>query len=248
MSSASELPLLDTLIRKLEGIATLSADERQAIDSLRVNARVLGPGQDIVRDGDKPSRCCLLLRGWVCRYKLLNEGRRQILSLHIPGDISDLQSLFIPTMDHSLATLSVSEVAFISHEDLRDLIHRFPRIGATLWHDMMVDTAVLRETLVGMGRRSAIERIAHLFCELYLKLQAVGLAENYCYSFPIKQADLGDALGLSYVHVNRVLQELRSKRVVTLRHRTLVVEDWNELSRIAEFDATYLHLEKRADG
>ncbi|WP_366849543.1 Crp/Fnr family transcriptional regulator [Methylobacterium sp.] len=199
-----------------------------------------------MRDGDRPSQCCLLLSGWACRYKLLSEGRRQILSFHIPGDPPDLQSLHIQTMDHSLATLTEAKVAFISHESLRDLTARFPGIAAILWRDTLVDAAVFREWMVGMGRRSAFERIAHLFCELYLKLQAVGLAENYRCPLPVTQADLGDALGLSNVHVNRVLQEMRGKSLITLRSHTLVIEDWRELLRFAEFDPSYLRLKKRA--
>ncbi|MBX9933931.1 MAG: helix-turn-helix domain-containing protein, partial [Methylobacterium sp.] len=116
------------------------------------------------------------------------------------------------------------------------------------WRDTLVDAAVFREWMVGMGRRSAFEQIAHLFCELYLKLQAVGLAQSYRCSLPVTQADLGDALGLSNVHVNRVLQEMRGKSLITLRGHTLVIEAWDELLRFAEFDETYLHLEKRAAG
>ncbi|MBX9933264.1 MAG: Crp/Fnr family transcriptional regulator [Methylobacterium sp.] len=233
------------LIRKLESIATLSVEERQAIENLPAMVRMLRPRQDIVRDGDKPSQCCLLLSGWAYRYKLIGEGRRQILSFHIPGDMPDLQSLHIQTMDHSLATLTEAKVAFIPHDSLRDLILRFPGIGAVLWRDTLVDAAIFREWMVGIGRRSAFERISHLFCEMYLKLQAVGLAENYRCPLPFTQGDLGDALGLSNVHVNRVLQEMRGKSLITLRSQTLVIEAWNELRQVAEFDPTYLQLEKR---
>ncbi|WP_292511218.1 Crp/Fnr family transcriptional regulator [Methylobacterium sp.] len=239
---------MDALIRKLGSIATFSAEERQAIERLPVNVRMLHPRQDIVRDGSKPSQCCLLLSGWACRYKLLRDGRRQILSFHIPGDIPDLQSLQIPTMDHSVATLTEAKVAFISHESLRGLTECFPGIGEVLTRCVLLDAATFREWMVGMGRRDAFEAIAHLLCELYLKLQAVGLAENYRFSLPFTQTDLGDALGLSYVHVNRVLQEMRGKSLITLRCHILEITGWDELLRIAEFDATYLHLEQRAAG
>ena len=234
------------LIRKLESIATLSDEERQAIESLPVRTQVLDARQDIVRDGDTPSHCCLILDGWACRYKLLRGGKRQILSFHIAGDIPDLQTLHIHTMDHSLATIKPATVAFIPHESLRELAADFPSIAALLWRDTLIDGAIFRAWMTGMGRRSAFERIAHLFCEMYLKLQAVGLAgDNRC-PMPLTQADLADALGLTPVHVNRVLQDMRGSALIALRSQTLVIEAWDELLRAAEFDPMYLHLEERA--
>ena len=236
------------LIRKLESIATLSQEERHAIASLPVRIQALEARQDIVRDGDKPSHCCLILDGWASRYKLLSQGKRQILSFHIAGDIPDLQSLHVPTMDHSLATVTKATVAFIPHESLRELAACHPNIGALLWRDTLIDAGIFREWMTSIGRRSAFERIAHLFCEMYVKLQAVGLGGEYRCPMPITQIDLADALGLTSVHVNRVLQEMRGRTLVTLRSRTLVIEAWDELLRASEFDPTYLHLEKRAAG
>jgi CRP-like cAMP-binding protein len=230
------------LIRKLESIATLSDEERQAIKSLPVKIQTLNARQDIVRDGDKPSQCCLIVEGWACRYKLLGEGKRQILSFHIAGDIPDLHSLHIPIMDHGLATQKQATVAFIPHESLRDLTADFPGIAAIFWRDTLINAAIFQEWMIGMGRRSAYERVAHLFCELYLKLQAVGLAGDYRCPLPITQVDLADALGLTSVHVNRVLQDMRGQALITLRCRTLVLEAWDELLRVSEFDPTYLHL------
>lgn len=248
MSSAPDRHAMSMLIRKLESIATVSEAERQAIKSLPVRTQALNARQDIVRDGDKPSHCCLILDGWACRFKLLREGKRQILSFHIAGDIPDLQSLHIHTMDHSLATVTKATVAFIPHESLRDLAADFPSVGALLWRDTLIDAAIVREWMTGMGRRSAVERIAHLFCELYLKLQAVGLADDYRCPLPITQTDLADALGLTPVHVNRVLKEMRGSALIALRSSTLVIEAWEELLRVAEFDPAYLHLDKRAAG
>lgn len=236
------------LIRKLESIATLSDEERQAIESLPVRITALNARQDIVRDGDKPSYCCLVLDGWACRYKLLREGKRQIFSFHIPGDIPDLQSLHVPIMDHSLATVTKATVAFIPHESMRDLTARFPSIAAIFWRDTLIDAGIFREWMIGLGRRSSFQHVAHLFCELYLKLQAVGLAGNYRCPLPLTQADMADALGLTSVHVNRVLQDMRGKALITLRSNTLVIEAWDELLRVSEFDSTYLHLKKRAAG
>ncbi|MEE7448674.1 Crp/Fnr family transcriptional regulator [Methylobacterium radiotolerans] len=246
MPSASDQHGIDMLIRKLESIATLSYEERQAIRSLPIRIHVLGARQDIVRDGDQPAQCCLILSGWACRYKLLSQGKRQILSFHIPGDIPDLQSLQLPTMDHSVATMKQATVAFIPHECLRNLTVDFPNIGGLLWRDTLIDGAIYRAWMAGIGRRSAYERIAHLFCELYLKLQAVGLAESYRCPMPVTQMDLADALGLTPVHINRVLREMRGRTLITLRSSTLVIDAWDDLLRASEFDPAYQHLEKQA--
>ena len=245
MPSAPDQRATTQLIRKLESIATLTDAERQAIESLPVKIHHLAARQDIVRGGDRPSHCCLILDGWTCQYKLLSEGKRQIFSFHIAGDIPDLQSLYVPIMDHSLATLTNTTVAFIPHESMRELAAQHPNISALLWRDTLVDAAIFRAWMVGMGRRSAYEQVAHLFCELYLKLQAVGLAGDYRCPLPITQVDMADALGLTNVHVNRVLKEMRGKTLITLRGSTLVIEAWDDLQQAAEFDPTYLHLAKR---
>ncbi|WP_243964642.1 Crp/Fnr family transcriptional regulator [Methylobacterium sp. J-026] len=236
------------LIRKLESITTLSDKERQAVRSLPMRIHNLDARQDIVRDGDQPTHCCLILDGWACRYKMLSQGKRQILSFHIAGDIPDLQSLHIHTMDHSLATLTKAVVAFIPHESLRELTACYPGIASIFWRDTLIDAGIFREWLISMGRRSAFEHVAHLFCELYLKLQAVGLAGNFRCPLPITQTDIADALGLTSVHVNRVLQEMRGRTMITLRSQTLVIEAWDELLRVSEFDSTYLQLGKRVAG
>jgi CRP-like cAMP-binding protein len=236
------------LLRKLESIATLSDEERGAIENLPMRIQALEARQDIVRDGDKPTQCCLIVSGWACRYKLLSEGKRQILSFHIPGDIPDLQSLHIHTMDHSLATVTKAIVAYIPHESLLELTARHAGITSIFWRDTLINAGIFREWLVSMGRRTAFEHVAHLFCEMYLKLNAVGLAEGYRCPMPVTQTDLADALGLTSVHVNRVLKDMRGRALITLRSQTLVIEAWDELLRVAEFDPTYLHLERRAAG
>ncbi|BDL41781.1 Crp/Fnr family transcriptional regulator [Methylorubrum sp. GM97] len=246
MTLALNLDATAMLIRKLESIAALTDEQRHAIENLPVRTYNLAARQDIMRDGNKPSYCCLIFDGWVCRYKLLGDGRRQIFSFHVPGDIPDLQSLHIPTMDHGLATMTKASVAFIPHESLRDLTLRHPSIGALFWRDTLVDAGTFRAWMIGMGRRSSFEHMAHLFCELYLKLQAVGLAEHYRFPLPMTQIDLADALGLTCVHISRVLKEMRGRGLITLKDHTLIIEAWNELRGIAEFDPTYLHLEQQA--
>ena len=236
---------LSPLIRKLESIAVLTDEERRAVESLPFKTRALQPRQDIVRDGDRPSQCCVVLDGWTCRYKIVSEGRRQIFSFHVAGDIPDLQSLHVPLMDHSLATLTPVTVALVPHDEMRDLTVRFPNIAAVLWRDTLVEAAIFRQWMMCMGRRSAFEHIAHLFCELYLKQEAVGLAAEHRCPLPITQTDIADAMGLSNVHVNRVLKEMRGQGLVTMGRQTLVIEAWEKLIQASEFDATYLHLRTR---
>ncbi|KQP38319.1 Crp/Fnr family transcriptional regulator [Methylobacterium sp. Leaf104] len=237
---------LSMLIRKLETIITVSDAERRAIEGLPVTRRQLGAHQDIVRDGDHPKQCCLLLDGWTFRYKLLDEGKRQILSVHIPGDIPDLQSLHLPVMDHSLSTLTACTLAFIPHEALLELTRTHPGITAALWRDTLVDAAIFREWMTNIGRRSTLGRITHLFCEIYLKLHAVGLARDFTCEMALTQGDIADAIGVSNVHVNRVLQELRGQGLLTLQGQRLVIHDWDALTNRAEFDPAYLHQKRPA--
>ena len=243
MTSASS-PTLDALTRKLESIASLSDEEKQAVENLPLTIRALRPGQDIAREGDCPPHCAVILQGWTFRYKQLREGRRQILSFHVAGDMLDLQSLHLPVMDHSLGVLTDAKVAFIPHESIRNLTARFPGISAALWRDTLIDSAIYRERITGLGCRSAAQRIAHLFCELYLKLEAAGLAHDLHCSLPLTQADLGEALGLSTVHVNRSLQNLRAAGLITVSNKLLTIKDWQQLKRISKFDPLYLHLQQ----
>jgi CRP-like cAMP-binding protein len=231
------------LMRKLRSISLLSEDEKHCLLTLPLETKSVGPDQDIVREGDRPSECCLVVEGFVCRYKLTAAGKRQIFSFHLPGDIPDLQSLHLKVMDHSLATLTPSKLAFIPHESLTKVMHRCPRIADVMWRDTLIDAAVFREWMIGIGRRSAETRIAHVLCEVLVRMRAVGLANEHACELPVTQAELGDALGLSTVHVNRSLQELRGKGLIELRKESLAVLDWNSLKENGEFDPTYLHLD-----
>lgn len=230
------------LIRKLDAIGHLSDQERRGIGELPMVTRVIPHGHEIVADGSVPSHCCLLIRGWACRHKTLTDGQRQILSFHIPGDIPDLQSLHLKVMDHGLTSVADCTAAFIPHEHLRNLIARLPGLGSLLWRDTLIDAAVFREWMVNMGRRTAMERASHLFCEMYVKMKAVALAGESKFPLPLTQMDLSDALGISAVHTNRTLQEIRAMGLISLRSRELRILDWEGLKALAGFDPTYLHL------
>ena len=230
------------LIRKLLSISTLTAEETQRILELPLSVKEVGPDQDIVREGDRPSECCLLIDGFTCRYKLTEEGKRQIFSFHTAGDIPDLQSLHLRVMDHSMKTLTPCRVAFIPHDSLMDLGRSCPRIADVLWRDTLIDAAIFREWMLGIGRRSAYTRIAHLLCEIFVRLRAVGLTNGYECDFPITQTEIADALGLSTVHVNRSVQEMRGAGLIELRRGALAILDWDGLTKAGEFDPAYLHI------
>jgi CRP-like cAMP-binding protein len=233
---------LDRLVRKLESITELSDGEKHAVLNLPITIRDFRADEDIVREGDRPWQCCLLVEGFLCRYKILPDGQRQIQSFHIPGDVPDLQSLHIPVMDHGLAAVSPSKAALIPHDAIRDLAHAHPNLADKLWRETLVDAAIFREWITNVGSREAPARIAHLLCEIFLKLQAVGLTKGNSFDFPVTQSEIGDATGLSTVHVNRSIQKLRAEGLIILEKGHCTIKDWAGLKEVAMFDPTYLSL------
>ncbi|MGF9757067.1 Crp/Fnr family transcriptional regulator [Microvirga sp. 0TCS3.31] len=231
------------LIRKLESIFTLNDDERQALENLPMQVSVIREDQDIVREGDRTSRSCLILSGFACTYKVTAEGKRQIVSFNLPGDIPDLQSLHLKVLDNSIGTISPCSVGFIPHEILRDLCIRYPRITAGLWRETLVDASIFREWMMNVGRREGPSRMAHVLCELLVRLRAVGLVEDHACDLPITQNEFADALGFTTVHVNRIIQQLRAEGLIELKGERLFIPNWEKLKRAGEFDPAYLHLE-----
>jgi CRP-like cAMP-binding protein len=241
----ADLSAYAQLLAKLKSIADVPPSELNALAELQIFTRSFTRGDDIVRLHDKPAHCGLVLSGVVCRYKLVADGKRQIMAFHIAGDIPDLQSVHLQTMDHSIGALTATQVAFIRVEDMRRLIYSNPSICQVLWRDTLVDAAIGREWLMGVGRLPSESRVAHLLCELLCKHRAVGLASETSFPLPVTQQDLADALGLTPVHINRVLQDLRSRKLIELSRTTAVILDWDELELLASFDPTYLHLVSR---
>ncbi|WP_426954148.1 Crp/Fnr family transcriptional regulator [Muricoccus radiodurans] len=241
MSHVSTAPDGRRLLLRLESIADLTAEERQAVLDLPLVVRSYDAGSDIVRDHDRPHECCLLLEGYAIRHKLLPDGRRQIMAFHIPGDIPDLESLHLHILDNSVGALTPVRAAFIPHRAIREATQRHPGLLHAFWRQTLIDAAVFREWMIGMGRRTAHERIAHLICEMLLRLEAVGLAPEGTYLFPATQNELGDALGLSTVHVNRVLQDLRKQELITWVRSVVTVLKRDALMDLCAFDPTYLH-------
>jgi CRP-like cAMP-binding protein len=213
------------------------------LDGAVVRLSVVDKGEDIVREGDRPTESIVLLEGFAGRYNLLRNGKRQITALHVPGDFVDLHSFLVKKMDHAVLAIMPCSVGFVPHELLREISENHPHLARVLGVNIAVDAASHRQWIVAMGRRSALEHTAHLICELFLRLRAVGLTEDDSFKLPLTQADLGDTLGLSTVHVNRVVQDLRKKGLITWRGETLVIDDWERLQELAEFDPTFLSLE-----
>lgn len=232
------------LIRKLESFTRLSVLDRQALESITVEKqRRLGAREDIICEGDRPSHINLILDGWACRYKQLEDGRRQIISFFLPGDLCDSHVYVLQAMDHSIGTLTPVTFAEMSRESLVQITNRQPRIMQALWWDTLVSASIQREWTVNLGQRSATERVGHLLCELFVRLRTVGLTEGDGCLLPVTQADLADAMGLSTVHINRTLQELRGAGLIVLKGRHLTVPDLKALQVASLFNPNYLHLD-----
>lgn len=230
-----------TLIRKLEQFKKLSPEQKQVLQDAISDVVDYGPGEDIIGHGDRPDPLHLLLEGWAGRYKLLPEGDRHIMAYLIPGDIGDLHAALLGRMDHSIGALSRCKVAFIPQAVVAGIIDQNNGLAKALWWSSLVDEAISREWLVTMGARPADKRIAHLISEMFLRTKAVGLADGDSFEMPVTQEELGDTMGLTNVHVNRMLQQLRGDGLISTQGRRVTVHDFDALMQFADFDPLYLH-------
>jgi CRP-like cAMP-binding protein len=231
-------------VRKIESVALfdLSAAEREALSTLPMHVVSYEAHQDVVHERDRPKRCFAVLSGIAATYKTTQDGRRQVMAYHVPGDVPDFQSLHLEVLDFSIAAVSAISIGFVDHTVLRTMFSNHPRLVDAFWRTTLIEGSLSREWMLNNGRRESYPRMAHLFCELITRLQVVGLAEHHSCHLPLTQYELGDALGISSVHVNRVLKEMRDNGLITLGGGRLVVHDWQALAEAGEFDPTYLHL------
>lgn len=234
------------LLTKLQPFAALSEEEQRVLTEAAVRTRDLEADEDIAHEDDEPTACSLVLDGVVCRYKLLPEGKRQIIGFQIAGDLCDLCGFVLGRMDHSVGTLTRARIAVIAHDRLQEITEKYPRIARALWQESLIDAAISREWVANLGRRSAYQRVAHLLCEMGLRLKAAGRAQDSSFDWPITQAEVADAMGLSTIHVNRVLRQLRGQGLIVLRGAMVTIKDWDGLKEAGQFDASYLYLGRRS--
>ena len=229
-------------IKKLSGLADLTAADVRALAEVTTLPRCYASNQDIIREGDEPGPMLVILEGWACRYKILSNGARQIIGYLIPGDIGYIPIGRPTVMDHSILSITNTTIASLCEPRLENLTELYPSIKDALSMAHRTEEAIMRSWIVSMGRRNATERIAHLLCELYIRLKSVGCAMENQFAFPITQVTLADTLGITPVHVNRTLMDLRLSRIIEVYRAHLAIIDPRRLIDIAGFDDTYLTL------
>jgi CRP-like cAMP-binding protein len=234
--------MIEALLLNLRSRDVLTAEESTRLREIIVNGRSFMPGEDIVVEGSRPGYSTLMIEGLSARYKDMTDGSRQITALQVPGDFVDLHAFLLKKLDHGIVALSPCRVAFADHSDLKKISETMPHLARLLWLNTIIDAAINREWISSMGRRSKRAHIAHLICELYVRLRTVEQVDNWSFRFPLTQAELADAMGISLVHVNKTLQMLKREDVFTWENRILRIINWDRLQEIAEFDDTYLSL------
>ena len=242
MSNQPTSPL-QPMVRKLSYWAELDASDEQAILNLPHRTKVIERHGHILRERDRTTHSCVLLEGFAIRHKIVVGGARQIVAVHMKGDIVDLQNSFLGVADHGVQVLTHAEVAFIPREAVKQLAFERPNVGMAMWFDTLVDASVFREWIANIGRRNANTRIAHLLCEFSLRLKVAGLGEATDYELPMTQEQIADATGLTPVHVNRTLKALEAEQLIARKSsRAVTIGDWRKLAEAGDFDSTYLHL------
>jgi CRP-like cAMP-binding protein len=232
------------MLAKLKLWMKLDEQDQKALLDLPYATKKLGAGQYIVRDGEMPTHSCLLLRGFAYRHKVTGEGGRQIMSIHMKGDVVDLQNSLLRRSDHNVQALTNIEVAYIPVEAVREVAFDRPNVGKAMWYETLVDASIFREWTLNVGRRDARTRTAHMLCEFAMRLEVAGLGLQLNYELPMTQDQLADALGLTPVHVNRTLKGLESERLIKRTRRSVIIPDWKALAAVGDFDPNYLHLDE----
>ncbi len=231
-------------LKKLRKRTEISSEEERAIRNAVAETRHLPADEVVIHAGEELNTSLMLLEGWMARSKDLPSGERQVTELHVAGDFADLHAYALKRLDHDVVTLTDCTVAVVPHERLADIIERYPRLGRIYWFSTNVDAAIHRELALSLGQRSAISRMAHLFCELHARLGVVGRVSGNSYELPLTQREMSECLGLTVVHANRTLQELRRRGLVEFENRKLKILDMAGLEGVAEFDPSYLYLDR----
>lgn len=233
--------MANRFVDKLSGLVELASGDVAALEKATANPRTYVARQDLIREGDETGPVFVVLTGWACRYKILPNGTRQIMAFLMPGDTCDLHIKLLEEMDHSIQAVTDAQVATISGAEMRAMMHEHPNIARAMYTSQLVDEGIMRAWIVSMGRRSSTERVAHLICELYLRARNIGLTGNGEFALPLSQLVLADALGMTAVHINRILKELRLAGAMSLKRGSVTIIDPVTLVQIAGFDENYLH-------
>lgn len=235
----------DPLFRLLSRFMPLDEGDREALKTLEAGPLLTCSARsDIAREGEKPTMVRLIVSGWACRYKDLPDGRRQIVGFFLPGDFCDLNVYIVSQLEHSIGALTHTRYYEIVPEQFQEVIDQRPSLLRALLCHEMVSSAIQREWLLSIGQRSPLERLAHLFVELYYRVRSVGLATGLTFQFPLTQNHLADATGVSLVHLNRTLQEMRREELIELSDRQLRIIDLDRLKSVAMFNSNYLHFDR----
>jgi CRP-like cAMP-binding protein len=238
----NDVSVIEALLLNLNSRDSMTVSETDRLQKVIAKGRTFASGEDIVLEGSRPGYSTLMIEGISARYKHMEDGTRQITALQVPGDFVDLHAFLLKKLDHGIVALSPCRVAFADHADLKIITETMPHLTRLLWLNTIVDAAINREWIASMGRRSKAAHIAHLFCEIYVRLRTVERVDGWSFQLPLTQAALADVMGISVVHVNKTLQMLKREGAFTWENRTLTILDWNRLSELAEFDDTYLSL------
>ena len=238
--------MIERLLMKLRRRDDVTPDEERALRDAVTEVKDYPSDLTFIRRGEELDHSTILLEGLLCRYKDLRNGERQVTELHVAGDFADLHSFTLKKLDHEVMTLTKARIAVVPHEKLKRITEEFPHLARVFWFSTNLDAALHREWAVSLGRREAIARLSHLFCELQVRLEIVGLADAGGFRLELTQTDLAECTGLTPVHVNRSLKQLREEGVVEFRDKRVTIGDPAALRRIAEFDPAYLYLERRS--
>jgi CRP-like cAMP-binding protein len=237
--------LPNALTRRLEEHGPLTDADRAELARLTaLSTRTVPPRRDLIREGDTPASIYLVIEGWACRYRTLRDGRRQIVDFVIPGDLCDLNVFILDHVDHSIGALTSLTVAQIGRDHLHRVATSSPNITTALWWQELVSKSISREWIVNIGQRSAEERVAHLLCEMFLRMESIGMSDGFSCDFPPTQTDIADATGITPVHANRTLQQLRRRGLIILQDRKLTIPDIASLQAAGLFNPEYLHLRR----
>lgn len=234
--------MIDLFIRKLRARHALSPDEEQALRDAKWTPRRYERHQTIIRAGDELDHSLMLMSGFSLRAKMAADGQRQIVEINVAGDFVDLHGFILKRLDHEIVAAGRCDIAAIPHSELLRITERFDRLSRMLWFQTLVDASIHREWMLALGKKRSRSRIAQLFCEMHVRLKMVGLTGNGGYSLPFNQLELADITGMTSVHLNRCLRELREAGLVAYRGGQVELLDFAGLARAAQFDDNYLYI------